>query len=213
MQVGKFLEVSETDPEMAKWANHPFEFDDKYNLISEPAPQEEEKSSEPQSGIKVQVVSNDEEEEKKSDSEVDQEEVHEPSMQVSDPSPKFEDIGIQAFESKEKSMMPVFVDQAIGTDEVEEEEKVSGFKPINFMKKAASFIPAVTEDAACQYSEMPSVHVAFEEPHEEVKSSQMAKTRKVYKILQDGDQAPVKTGPASRTRGERKRKREAEKDQ
>ena len=97
-------------------------------------------------------------------------------------------------------MMPVFVDQAIGTDEVEVEEK------------AASFIPAVTEDVACQYSEMPSVHVAFEEPHEEVKSSQMAKTRKVYKILQDGDQAPVKTGPASRTRGERKRKREAEKD-
>ena len=48
--------------------------------------------------------------------------------------------------------MPVFVDQAIGTDEVEEEEK------------AAPFVPKVTEDAACQYSEMPSVHVTFDEP-------------------------------------------------
>ena len=39
MQVGKFLDASETDPEMAKWADHPFEFSDKYNLVSGPAPQ------------------------------------------------------------------------------------------------------------------------------------------------------------------------------
>ena len=37
MQVGKFLDASETDPEMAKWANLPFEFSDKYNLVSVPA--------------------------------------------------------------------------------------------------------------------------------------------------------------------------------
>ena len=60
-------------------------------------------------------------------------------------------------------MMPVFVDQAIGKDEVEEEEK------------AAPFVPKVTEDAACQYSEMPSVHVTFEEPPEEVKVPSRAK--------------------------------------
>ena len=44
MQVGKFLEASETDPEMAKWADYPFEFSDKFNLVSEPALQEEDKS-------------------------------------------------------------------------------------------------------------------------------------------------------------------------
>ena len=166
MQVGKFLEASDTDTEMAKWADHPFEFSDKYNLVSGPATQEEEKSLEAESGIKAPAVSVDEEE-KKSDSEDDQGEVHEQSMQVSKPFPMFEDIGIQAFESKKKSMMPVFVDQAIGTDEVEEEEK------------AAPFVPKVTEDAACQYSEMPSVHVTFEEPPEEVKAP--AKSKKAPK--------------------------------
>ena len=35
MQVGKFLEASETDPEMAKWADLPFELSDKY-LVSGP---------------------------------------------------------------------------------------------------------------------------------------------------------------------------------
>ena len=51
-------------------------------------------------------------------------------------------------------MVPVFVDQAIGTDEAEEEEKV------------APFVPKITEDVACQYSEIPQVKVTFEEPPE-----------------------------------------------
>ena len=71
MKVGKFLEVSETDPDMAKWADQPFEFSDKYNLVSGPAPQEEEKSLEAESEIKAPAASEDEEE-KKSDSDNNQ---------------------------------------------------------------------------------------------------------------------------------------------
>ena len=55
------------------------------------------------------------------------------------------------------------VDQACGDDEVEEEEKV------------APFVPKVTEEAACQYSEIPEVRVTFEEPPEEVKATSKSK--------------------------------------
>ena len=42
MQVGKFLDASETDPEMARLANLAFDFTDNYNIVSNPAHQEEE---------------------------------------------------------------------------------------------------------------------------------------------------------------------------
>ena len=37
MQVGKFMEEGETDPELRKWLYKPFEFSDKYGLLSGPA--------------------------------------------------------------------------------------------------------------------------------------------------------------------------------
>ena len=69
MQVGKFLEASETNPEMAEWANKPFEFSDRYNLVSGPAissENEEGKSLESGSGIKAPAVSAAEDEMKES---------------------------------------------------------------------------------------------------------------------------------------------------